>query len=235
MPAAGWTSPAPTAADGEASAEALTKLSTSAAALTRARPDRTSCFVDTATSSAPDSESHARLMMALFMGSWSIGFLALIAAHLYFRLDALVWPPSGAPPPPRLLTGLSTLVAVASSVVYHRAYTRARADHPGLGRGLLTASGLAALFMLMQVAAGAQAVARGLVWDASAYAAFFWITAGFHLAHVLVGFVAGFWLWQRQRARELAPGLLLQVELWGYYWHSIGLMWILIYLVVFLA
>lgn len=173
-------------------------------------------------------------MMLLFMGSWSIGFVALIAAHLYMRLDAVAWPPAGAPAPPTTLMALSTGFAVASSLAYHRGLLAIELNRPrALWSGLLAATALSFLFMFMQLGAGVQASMRGLTWSSGVYGAFFWVVAGFHLAHVVVGFVAGIWLLAQTRAGAFSSGKHLPVRLWGYYWHSIGAAWIAIYLFIF--
>lgn len=178
-----------------------------------------------------DRESNARLFMALFMGSWSIGFLALFAAQLYLRLDAVTWPPAGSPPPPLLVTGISCLFVMASSGLYQFGLSRIERGKPGLQLGLIGATALAFLFLMLQLAAGAQAQARGLDWSESAYAAVFWITGGFHFLHVVVGVAAGVWL--SVQAPTFSPDRHLPVRLWGYYWHSVGLIWLLIYLFIF--
>lgn len=186
-----------------------------------------------ATDAPPDSEDSARLFMALFLASWSIGFVALFAAQLYLRFDALSWPPPGFPPPPRLLTGVSTLVAAASSLAYHFGLLGIEKGRTSqLRYGLLGATILAFVFLLIQLAAAVQAQALGLRWDGGAYPSVFWITAGFHYLHVVVGFTAGVWLYLG--ARRFRADRHLPVRLWGYYWHSIGLIWALLYVFVFL-
>lgn len=185
-----------------------------------------------ATEDLATREANARLFMALFLGSWSIGFVALFVAQLYLRLDAISWPPAGSPAPPLALTGVSSLVAIASSAAFHFGLTRIERDEKsGLQLGLGLASGLAFLFLMLQMAAGFQAQARGLDWREGVYEAVFWITGGFHFLHVVVGLVAGVWL--TLRARAYSAQSHLPVRLWGYYWHSIGLIWLLIYLLVF--
>lgn len=174
-------------------------------------------------------------MMALFMASWSIGFFALFVAHLYLRLDAVSWPPAGSPPPPRLLTGLATGVVLGSSAAYHWGVRGiASGDHRRLARGLFGATFLSFVFIMVQIAAAMQGLARGLRWDSGVYAGFFWVVGGFHLAHVVVGFAAGLWLAARARRGDFTADRNLPVQLWGYYWHSIGGVWILIYLFIFL-
>lgn len=179
-------------------------------------------------------EANARLFMVLFMASWSIGFITLFMAQLYLQLDAVVWPPPGAPEPPRVITGWATLVVVLSSAAYHWGLLGIEKNKTAqLTRGLAAASALSFVFLLLQMATGFQAVASGLLWNHSAYAALFWIFAGYHYAHALVGCIAGIWLTLRAQAHRYSVESHLTVRLWGYYWHSIGAIWILIYLLVF--
>ena len=184
---------------------------------------------------SPPDESQAKMYMALFMASWSIGFVALLLAHLYVRLDAVTWPPADAPTPPRALAGLSSLLVLASSLAYHFGLRGVEAARPRrLVLGLSAAAGLSFLFLLTQLAAAFQALARGLVWNDGVYGGFFWVIAGLHYAHVVVGFTACVWLVLRARGGAYRSDRHLAVRLWGYYWHSIGLIWLIIYLVLFL-
>lgn len=182
-----------------------------------------------------EHEENAKLFMGLFLGSWSIGFIALLLALLYIRLQAVSWPPAGAPEPPRLLTGLSTAIVLLSSATYHYGLVGIeRGLRRRLAHGLLISATLAFVFLLTQLAAAAQALARGLAWDTDVYASFFWVTAGFHYAHVIVGFAAASWLFVRTQSGAFSGRDHLVVRLWGYYWHSMGAVWVLIYLFVFL-
>ncbi|MEL6190317.1 MAG: cytochrome c oxidase subunit 3 [Myxococcota bacterium] len=235
QPEPGEASTVSSPAQGRGEAEAvasIVKLSSADDAILTPRAERRKCRRVAALQTS-DEEANARFFMALFLASWSIGFVALFFAQLYLRLDAVSWPPAGSPPPPRLLTGVSTLVAIASSFAYHYGLMGVVQDRRvQLRRGLLGANALAFLFLMIQLAAAVQAQVRGLRWDGGAYASVFWITAGFHYLHVVVGLMAGVWLYlnaSRFRAENHLP-----VRLWGYYWHSIALIWTLLYLFVFL-
>ncbi|MBX2813016.1 MAG: cytochrome c oxidase subunit 3 [Myxococcales bacterium] len=180
-------------------------------------------------------EANARLFMGLFMGSWAIGFIALFAAQWYLRLNAIQWPPIGAASPPRILTGLSTMVTILSSLLYHWGLIGIeKSNKTQLFRGLAAASVLSFIFLVMQVCAAFIAIATGLRWDQSAYAGLFWIFAGYHFAHALLGCLAGAWLSARAWDGFFSESHHLPIRLWGYYWHSVGGLWVLIYLFVFL-
>ena len=173
--------------------------------------------------------------MGLFLASWSTGFFALLFAYMYIRLNALEWPPAGRAPPPRIIAGLSTLFTIASSIAYqYGLYSLIKGKLTRFKQGLFAAILLTFVFMVMQLAAAMQAVARNLAWDSGVYASFFWLTAGFHYAHVIVGFIAGVWLIQKAYANTYTSENYLVIELWSYYWHSIGVLWILMYVFVFL-
>ena len=180
-------------------------------------------------------EANARLFMILFLASWSIGFVALFMASIYLRLDAITWPPAHSPSPPRVLTGVSTVVTIASSLFYHWGLWSIERDRVrSLIGGLTWASGLMFVFLLIQLAAGFQATAQGLVWSSGVYASLFWIFAGFHYAHAIIGCTAGCWLLVRAVAGRYSSEHHLSIRLWGYYWHSVGVVWILIYIFIFL-
>lgn len=179
-----------------------------------------------------DPNANALLAMKIFLASWMLSFAALIGAYLYFRLGADVWPPDGAPRPPLGPTAASTAVAVISSVTLQRGLDAlARGDRGSFSRGLVLTMALGVSFLALQLATGAAAMVRGLTPSLNAYAGLFWVTAVFHAVHVVVGLVALSYLWSRAH-RTFSPRDLLP-RLWGYYWHSVDLVWLCIFFTMF--
>ncbi|MGF1511615.1 MAG: heme-copper oxidase subunit III [Myxococcota bacterium] len=178
-------------------------------------------------------EGTTKFAMKIFVASWTFSFVALLAAYLVLRLQADAWPPAGQPAPPLLFTGLATLMAVGSSVVLQLGINDM---NRGFGRSIIPALGFTVafgtLFLACQTVAGAQAYGWGLRPGSSAYGALFWVTALFHAAHVAVGTVALGVLFRRARRSGLSPRRKLSIELWAYFWHSIGLAWIGIFMVM---
>ncbi len=183
---------------------------------------------------AEASDETAELAMKIFMASWTLSFFALIAAYFYLRLTAGSWPPGGAPRPPLMLTAMSTAAAASSSVVLQMGVNALKAGRRDqLSPALAMAIGLGGLFIAFQLAAGMQAVGRGLVPSLNAYAALFWITAIFHALHVGVGLIALLVLYARARKGAYTPEHHLGLSLWTYYWHGVDLAWLCIFFLMF--
>jgi cytochrome c oxidase subunit 3 len=179
-------------------------------------------------------ERTARVGMAVFLGSWAMLFIGLFFAYAFVRAGAPVWPPLGAPPLPRLIPGLNTLVIAASSVAVARAVRflelgRARS----VSRNLAAAALLGATFLGLQVLVWTELWRGGLVPSGGPYASVFYAFTAFHALHVLVGLAALVALAVRTRAR--ASTARTNVRLWGWYWHFVGVVWIALYATVYLV
>src|SRR5438034_7956441 len=86
-----------------------------------------------------------RLAILVFMGAEAMFFGALVSALLVLRLGMAVWPPPLEPRLPIAVTGLNTLVLLASSLTLVAAgRARHRDDRPRLVRLLAATAGLGA-------------------------------------------------------------------------------------------
>lgn len=179
-------------------------------------------------------ERTARVGMAVFLGSWAMLFAGLFFAYALVRARATVWPPLDAPPLPRLLPGLNTLVIAASSAAVARAV---RAQELGRARSaaasLAAAAVLGAMFLALQTVVWTGLWRAGLVPSGGPYPSVFYAFTAFHALHVLVGLAALAWLAVRVRAR--AGSLREDVRLWGWYWHFVGVLWAVLYVTVYLV
>src|SRR2546423_15659922 len=87
-----------------------------------------------------------RLAVLFVMGAEAMFFGALISALLVLRLGMAAWPPPLEPRLPIAVTGLNTLVLLASSVTLVAAgRARRRGAHAGHGRWLRATAALGAL------------------------------------------------------------------------------------------
>ncbi|RPJ66839.1 MAG: heme-copper oxidase subunit III [Acidobacteria bacterium] len=180
------------------------------------------------------AERTAHVGMAVFLGSWAMLFVALFFAYAFVRGRAPTWPPLDAPPLPRLLPGLNTLVIAASSAAVVRAVRaqelrRARSS----AVALVGAAVLGAIFLTLQVAVWTDLWRQGLVPSGGPYPSVFYAFTAFHALHVLVGLVALAWL--AFRARSAAHSIRTDVRLWGWYWHFVGVVWAALYVTLYLA
>ena len=160
-------------------------------------------------------DTTAWIGMVIFLASWALLFAALFFAYGILRVRAVEWPPAGVARVPAGVASLSTALIAASSLLLWRRRV-----------GLAAVAGLAFL--------AAQTWLWLLVWRAGVapstgpYASVFWALSTVHAAHALIGVLALAWL-ALGRPRPLAT------RLWGSYWHFVGIVWILMYVLVVLA
>ncbi len=176
----------------------------------------------------------AFLGMVVFLASWAMMFAALFFGYGIVRAKSAVWPPAGVPPLPLALPAANTVVMGLSSGAVLFALRSVRRDrNEALTAGLMTAFALGAVFFALQVHVWSGVYARGLRPDSGIYGSVFFGLTGFHALHVLVGLVGLAWLAMRSRRGAYAAAKHLGVRLWAMYWHFVGAVWGLMFLLVF--
>ena len=179
---------------------------------------------------------NARLAMLFFLAAESMFFAGLISSFFVLRLGAPTWPPPLQPRLPVLVTGLNTLVLVASSLAMIAAF---RALRRGDGRALVErlagAAALGALFLAVQGYEWARLIHYGLTVTSGAYGATFYTLIGIHAAHVLGALV---WLAVAlvlaARGR-FADGRITMLRACATYWHFVVGLWPILYVLVYLV
>jgi len=166
--------------------------------------------------------------MALFLVALSVLFVGSLVAVIVVRMRAGQWPPSGAPPLPRLLW-LSSALLVGCSLTVHTALRAIRGgDRVRLLRWLGVTAGLALGFLVSQSLAWLSFYDPRTFGD-GLYAFTFFLLTGLHAAHVLGGLAA------------LAAGLFLAWRgafSWAHYdlvrhiatyWHFLDAVWLILF------
>ena len=190
----------------------------------------------------PDGERPRRtalenvvLATIFFIGAEVMFFAGLVSGFLVLRMAAPIWPPPLQPRLPVGVTGLNTLVLLASSVaVLLAGRALGRGDVGVVIRRLEAAAGLGALFLIVQGYEWVRLVHFGLTMSSSTYGATFYTLIGAHALHVLVALA---WLsatlcWLvRDR---LAGGSTARVHACAIYWHFVVALWPILYLTVYL-
>ncbi|HEY6104896.1 MAG TPA: cytochrome c oxidase subunit 3 [Anaeromyxobacteraceae bacterium] len=171
------------------------------------------------------------LGMVVFLGSWAMMFAALFFAYGLVRARAPAWPPADLPALPLLVPGLNTAVMAASSAALVAAGRALRLRGRRAAALLALASGLGALFLLLQLAVWARLWREGLVPGGGPYPSAFYALTALHALHVLVGVCALAWLALRARSPRGVRGV--SVRLWGMYWHFVGAVWLVLYATVY--
>lgn len=184
---------------------------------------------------------NARLGMLIFLGAETMFFAALVGAFMILRLGAQVWPPPFQPRLPVGVTGVNTLILLASSLTMTRALrANRRGDRDGLLAGLGQTALLGFIFLAVQGYEWARLVHFGFTVSSGAYGTTFYTVIGAHGVHVLAALI---WLsvvlvgvrWGRTHAAGagIRPQRVV-VSLCGMYWYFVVFLWPVLYTLVYL-
>ncbi|MCP4806249.1 MAG: heme-copper oxidase subunit III [Proteobacteria bacterium] len=171
------------------------------------------------------------LAMALFLFTETTMFLGLLSTYLILRTEIGSWPPAGQPRLPVEVTGVNTLVLLASGVVAWR-LLRAwdEGGEPAARRLLAWTTVLGVLFLVIQGREWVELVSFGLTFDSGLYGATFTLLIGAHALHLAVAVLAMIWGWYKV-GRGLTRGGLGALRL---YWFFVVGIWPLLYGLVYL-
>ena len=171
----------------------------------------------------------------LFLASLAVAFIGMFVLYGNLRASMPAWPPPGLPRPPLALPTVNTVVVLLSSLAYDRALSALRQGRVGRFRLLLLATtNLGVLFLLLQVLLARQALEMGIVLGQSVYAGLLFGLTAFHAIHLIVGVCALAVLSALARRRRYSPRGSVELRLWGYYWHFVGVCWLVMYVLLFL-
>jgi heme/copper-type cytochrome/quinol oxidase subunit 3 len=175
-----------------------------------------------------------RLAILFFMGAEAMFFGALISALLVLRLGMAVWPPPLEPRLPIAVTGLNTLVLLASSLTLVRAgRALRRGDRAAHARGLWTTAALGALFLAVQGYEWVRLIGFGLTLSSGVYGTTFFALIGTHAAHVLAALI-----WLVVVTALVARGRFVErpapAQACAMYWHFVVGVWPVLYFTVYL-
>ncbi|MGH9164045.1 MAG: cytochrome c oxidase subunit 3 [Acidimicrobiales bacterium] len=166
----------------------------------------------------------------VWLASELMFFSGLFAAWYTLRAASDAWPPAGV----ELDTARAlafTVVLVASSGTYQLAVRAAEAGDVRRARRLVVCTMvLAVVFVANQAAEWS-----GLDFSASshAYGSAFYLLTGFHGLHVIGGVLAMGGLLTRLSGPGRDPAAVPVVQVVGYYWHFVDVVWIAVFATVF--
>jgi cytochrome c oxidase subunit III len=179
---------------------------------------------------------NVRLAMTFFLGAEVMFFAGLVSGFLVLRMAAPLWPPPLQPRLPVEVTGINTLVLLASSLTMFAAVrAHRRGDTAGLLRRLGQTALLGALFVAVQGYEWMQLLHYGLTLSSGAYGTTFYMLIGTHAVHVL-GALAWLGLTLQRAARgRFAEGPAGMLRACAIYWHFVVALWPILYVAVYLA
>jgi heme/copper-type cytochrome/quinol oxidase subunit 3 len=178
---------------------------------------------------------NAVLGTAIFLGTETMVFAALISAFLILRAGAEAWPPAGQPRLPIGLTGINTLILLSSTCTMRRAIIAGSHEgSSGLRRWLVATAALGTTFLIVQGSEWISLLRFGLGASTSIYGATFYTLIGCHALHVFAGLVAVLattWLASSDIEVSLRSRRLQACQL---YWFFVVAVWPVLYLLVYL-
>jgi cytochrome c oxidase subunit III len=179
--------------------------------------------------------SNAWLGVLMFLGAEAMFFAGLIGAYLVFRVGSPIWPPPFQPRLPTGVTGVNTVILLASAVTMRLGIRAVQAGHVGKMIRLLglTAS-LGVAFLAIQGYEWFRLIQFGLTVSSSVYGGLFYTLIGFHGLHVagaLIWLLVVFALANRGRfTKDRHVG----IQTCGMYWTFVVGLWPVLYGLVYL-
>lgn len=170
--------------------------------------------------------------MTVFLGSWAMMFAALFLSYALIRAQEPIWPPLPYAPLPLGLPGLNTLVVALSSVSLVWAIASMRRGG-SLAPGLVGAIGLGTVFLGLQWAVWSSLWTNGFEVTSGHYGGVFYLLTVFHALHVLVGLGLLVGLLPKALGEGFAPHQRSKVQLTSMFWHFVGVVWLLLFLIVY--
>jgi cytochrome c oxidase subunit 3 len=166
--------------------------------------------------------------MTVTLISFSMMFASMFLGYFLVRFNAPAWPPVEIENLPKLLPFLSTVVIAFSSLAYYLM----EKNESQRGRYWVLTSILGMTFLGLQwLLWGALQTSGILVANGnvpSMVYAFTWIHAGHIVLALGLVLWLGFFIFRKPSG--LTPGRLINV---GKFWHFLGVIWLLMYLMLF--
>jgi heme/copper-type cytochrome/quinol oxidase subunit 3 len=179
---------------------------------------------------------NVRLAMIFLIACEVMFFAGLVSGLFVLRMAAPLWPPPLQPRLPVAVTGVNTLVLLASSAAMVVAARASRAaQRRRMVSALTVSAGLGTLFLAIQGYEWTRLIQYGLTVSSGAYAATFYTIIGAHAAHVIGALVwLAVTLALASRGRFL-DGRTAVLRACAIYWHFVVALWPVLYVTVYLV
>lgn len=185
---------------------------------------------------AKKKENTSRIGMLIFLGSWAMMFAACFYSYTLLRVLGGGWPPDGVPPLPTVLPAVNTLILIVSSLSLHLAVRAIRAGRQAaFVRWLIATPLLGFVFTGLQILLWTDLIGEGLTHQTGAYGSAFYFLTVFHALHVVVGLGMLVSVVPKARRGGYSADSHHGVVLVSMFWHFVDIVWVLMYLMIFVA
>jgi cytochrome c oxidase subunit 3 len=179
--------------------------------------------------------NNAWLAVLMFLGAEAMFFAGLIGAFLVFRIASPVWPPPFQPRLPSEVTGINTLILLASAVAMRLGLKAIQhGDRARLVRLLSWTAAAGTMFLLIQGFEWFRLLRFGLTLSSSVYGGLFYTIIGCHALHVFGALVWLLVVYQKARSGKYTRENYVGLQTCSMYWVFVVGLWPILYGLVYL-
>ncbi len=128
---------------------------------------------------------------------------------------------------------ITTILVLSSFTAQMGVFAAERGDLYGLRRWYALSTLMGAIFLIGQGYEYFTLVGHGLTIQNSVYGSVFFITTGFHAAHVLAGVLAFVVVILRISKAKFTPAQATAAIVVSYYWHFVDVVWIGLFITIY--
>jgi cytochrome c oxidase subunit III len=179
--------------------------------------------------------SNAWLGVLVFLGAEAMFFAGLIGAYLVFRVGSPIWPPPFQPRLPIGVTGVNTVILLASAVTIRLGIRAVQAGNvQRMIRLLGVTASLGAAFLAIQGYEWFRLIQFGLTVSSSVYGGLFYTLIGFHGLHVAGALIWLLVIFVLAKQGRFSKDRHIGIQTCGMYWTFVVGLWPVLYGLVYL-
>ena len=168
----------------------------------------------------------------VWLASELMFFSGLFAAWFTLKAASAGWPPEDVELEVPRAAFFTALLLSSSATMQVAVWAAEHGDQARARRWILVTAGIAVVFLGNQAS---EWLSLEFTPSTHAYGSIFYLLTGFHGIHVLGGVLAMGALLGRMAGAVADPGAVPVVQVVGYYWHFVDVVWIAVFATVFLV
>ena len=168
----------------------------------------------------------------VWLASELMFFSGLFAAWFTLRAASDAWPPDDVELAVGRGAAFTAILLASSGTMQLAVWGIERGDRATARRWIVVSMALATVFLANQ---GSEWLSLEFAPSTHAYGSIFYLLTGFHGLHVFLGVLGMGGLLARMAGTAADPAVEPAVQVVGYYWHFVDVVWIAVFATVFLA
>jgi cytochrome c oxidase subunit III len=182
----------------------------------------------------------SEIAMLFVLVTFSMLFATLFLGVVMYRFTSPIWPPGGLVSPSLFIPTISSLIVGASSFGYVKFQKVFLEEKLEMARRLLSLTLLLGVgFIASQYVLWSSLKAEGIFYDQGIFGSILYGMTWIHVAHMVIGVLL--LLWGRVKLALLSATstseTMFKTELFirnvGKFWHFLGIIWIIMYILIF--